>query len=60
MRDALYRAVSLLDEVDDLLTELDELRRVSRVPIVAAGIIYYVRTMLLSDARIGLFIDSCP
>ncbi|RCN26566.1 hypothetical protein ANCCAN_27707 [Ancylostoma caninum] len=39
--------------MDDLLAELNELLHAIKVPVVAAGVLYYVQTLLLSEEKTG-------
>ncbi|KAL6732410.1 hypothetical protein Aduo_003172 [Ancylostoma duodenale] len=52
-RQCLDDAVSLLEGMDDLLAELNELLHAIKMPVVAAGVLYYVQTLLLSEEKTG-------
>ncbi|CAJ0595419.1 unnamed protein product [Cylicocyclus nassatus] len=52
-RQCLDDAVSLLEGMDDLLAELNDLLHAIKMPVVAAGVLYYVQTLLLSEERTG-------
>uniref|UniRef100_A0A915AD77 Negative elongation factor D n=2 Tax=Parascaris univalens TaxID=6257 RepID=A0A915AD77_PARUN len=52
-RDAIERVVTLLESTDDLLKELSQLLYGIRLPVVAAGLLHYLRGNLLSDDVIG-------
>ncbi|VDK18290.1 unnamed protein product [Anisakis simplex] len=52
-RDAIERLVTLLESADDLLKELNQLLFGIRLPVVAAGLLHYLRGNLLSDDVIG-------
>ncbi|VDL82748.1 unnamed protein product [Nippostrongylus brasiliensis] len=52
-RQCLEDAVSLLEGMDDLLAELNELLHLIKMPVVAAGVLYYVHTLLLSEEKTG-------
>ncbi|VDP08398.1 unnamed protein product [Heligmosomoides polygyrus] len=43
----------LLEGMDDLLAELNELLHAIKMPVVAAGVLYYVQTLLLSEEKTG-------
>lgn len=48
--------VSLLEGMDDLLAELNELLHAIKMPVVAAGVLYYVQTLLLSEEKTGIVV----
>lgn len=52
-RDAIERVVSLLETTDDLMKEMKSLLYAIRLPVVAAGLLYYLRGNLLSDELIS-------
>lgn len=52
-RDGVERLVALLESADDLLKELQQLLYSIRIPVVAAGLLHYVKGYLLSDDMIG-------
>ncbi|XGW23944.1 hypothetical protein V3C99_005838, partial [Haemonchus contortus] len=52
-RQCLDDVVSLLENMDDLLTELNELLHAIKMPVVAAGVLYYIQTLLLSEEKTG-------
>ncbi|KJH51724.1 TH1 protein [Dictyocaulus viviparus] len=52
-RQCLDDTVSLLEGMDDLLVELNELLHAIKMPVVAAGVLYYIQTLLLSEEKTG-------
>uniref|UniRef100_A0A158P8I8 SCD domain-containing protein n=1 Tax=Angiostrongylus cantonensis TaxID=6313 RepID=A0A158P8I8_ANGCA len=52
-RQCLDDTISLLEGMDDLLLELNELLHAIKMPVVAAGVLYYVQTLLLSEQKTG-------
>ncbi|CAJ0927217.1 unnamed protein product, partial [Mesorhabditis belari] len=52
-RSAIERATSLIENLDEVLSELPDLLREARVPVVATGLLYFAETYLLSESRIG-------
>lgn len=52
-RDTIERIVSLLEQTDDLIKEVKSLLHAIRLPVIAAGLLYYLRGNLLSDELIS-------
>ncbi|MFH4975545.1 hypothetical protein AB6A40_002254 [Gnathostoma spinigerum] len=52
-RDGIERLVTLLESSDDLLKELQQLLYGIRIPVVATGLLHYLRMNLLSDEVLG-------
>ncbi|KAJ1363506.1 hypothetical protein KIN20_023391 [Parelaphostrongylus tenuis] len=52
-RQCLDDTINLLENMDDLLGELNELLHAIKMPVVAAGVLYYVQTLLLSEEKTG-------
>ncbi|PAV77744.1 hypothetical protein WR25_22721 isoform B [Diploscapter pachys] len=52
-RSSIEKAAGTLEATDDILCELKDLMYYSRTAVAAAGILYYVQTLLLSESRLG-------
>ncbi|MCP9257979.1 Negative elongation factor D [Dirofilaria immitis] len=52
-KDSIERIISLLEKTDDLMKEMKSLLCAIRLPVIAAGLLYYLRGNLLSDELIS-------
>ncbi|KAK6106157.1 TH1 family protein [Brugia pahangi] len=52
-RDTIERIVNLLEKTDDLMKEMKSLLYAIRLPVIAAGLLYYLRGNLLSEELIS-------